>query len=219
MDKWCATSYTGCTMNSSKARSITGVAARTLQPRRMIFISGRISLDLSHTGGVRTEEAKAFEQLHEPQDFALWLSHSSLSLDVAPVSRHDLTAVYELRDAIWYAAHAVQSGVPVDGSDRDIINKYAARAPIIPSIDQCDTLVWARPMTVAAILSYIARDAIDLLGSETKHKLRECANSTCPLLFVDSSRPGKRRWCSMERCGSITKTARFRNKIQSSSVS
>ncbi len=206
-------------MNSSKTRAITGVPARTSQPRRMILISGRISLDLSHTGGVRTEQAKAFEQLHEPQDFALWLIQSSLSLDVSSVSKQDLMAVYELREAIWYVAHAVQSGAPVNAPDRDIINKYATRVPIIPRIDQDNTLVWAQPITVVAILSYIARDAIDLLGSETKHKLRECANPTCPLLFVDSSRPGKRRWCSMERCGSMTKTARFRNKIQASSAS
>lgn len=206
-------------MSSSRTHVIIGVSARTSQPRRMLFISGRISLDLSHTGGVRTEQAKAFEQLHEPQDFSLWLVQSPLSLEVSPVSRRDLMAVYELREAIWYVAHAVQSGTPVNASDRDIINKYATRASIIPRIDQGNTLVWAQPMNVAAILSYIARDAIDLLGSETKHKLRECANPTCPLLFVDYSRPGKRRWCSMARCGSMTKTAKFRNKIQSSSAS
>ena len=98
-------------------------------------------MDLSHTGGVRTEQARAFEQLHEPQDFALWLMQSSLSLDVSPVSRQDLMSVYELREAIWYAAHAVQRDTPVNASDRDIINKYATRVPIIPRIDQGNTLV------------------------------------------------------------------------------
>ena len=184
------------------------------QTRQMLFISGRISLDLAHTGGTRTEQAKAFEQLYKPNDFADWLARSQLSLTELTISKKDLAAVYELREAIWYAAHAVQRQVVVDALDRDIINKYAAYSPIIPCIDHQNRLLWTHPISVTAILSYIARDAIDLLGSEAKSKLRECANPACPLLFVDSSRSGKRRWCSMERCGSMAKTAKFRSKTK-----
>ena len=32
-----------------------------------------------------------------------------------------------------------------------------------------------------------------------------CAAEDCGLLFVDASRPGQRRWCSMERCGNLAK--------------
>ena len=186
------------------------------QTRQMLFISGRISLDLAHTGGIRTEQAKAFEQLHEPNDFADWLARSQLSLTGLTISKNDLAAVYELREAIWCAAHAVQRQVVVAALDRDIINKYAAHSPIIPCIGHHNRLLWTRPISTTAVLSYIARDTIDLLGSEAREKIRECANPACPLLFVDSSRSGKRRWCSMERCGSMAKTTKFRNKTKRS---
>jgi predicted RNA-binding Zn ribbon-like protein len=31
-------------------------------------------------------------------------------------------------------------------------------------------------------------------------------------MFIDRSRPGRRRWCSMERCGNRDKTARYRQR-------
>ena len=38
------------------------------------------------------------------------------------------------------------------------------------------------------------------------------APSHSPLAARDRSRPGRRRWCSMERCGNRDKTARYREK-------
>jgi predicted RNA-binding Zn ribbon-like protein len=32
------------------------------------------------------------------------------------------------------------------------------------------------------------------------------------LLYVDASRPGRRRWCSMERCGDRAKKRKARGK-------
>ena len=50
---------------------------------------------------------------------------------------------------------------------------------------------------------------IDLVGST---RLRQCAGDNCALLFLDTSRPGKRRWCSMERCGNRNKVREFRSR-------
>ena len=60
-------------------------------------------------------------------------------------------------------------------------------------------------MTVTAGLSSIARDAIDLLAGPLGHRIRVCAAEDCAFLFVDASRPGTRRWCSMQRCGNLAK--------------
>ena len=57
-----------------------------------------------------------------------------------------------------------------------------------------------------------ARDAIDLLSGPELEKVKECAEETCSILFVDSSRPGKRRWCSMRICGNKIKKAAYRRR-------
>jgi len=58
----------------------------------------------------------------------------------------------------------------------------------------------------------IARDAIVLFGCETSERIRQCEGETCALLFLDTSRSGDRRWCSMAGCGNKAKVADFRRR-------
>src|SRR5262249_44180820 len=64
--------------------------------------------------------------------------------------------------------------------------------------------------TAAAPVASVARDAVDLLGSPLAHRIRECAAPDCTLLFLDTSRAGHRRWCSMATCGARTKMTTYR---------
>ena len=41
-----------------------------------------------------------------------------------------------------------------------------------------------------------------------RDKVRRCANPECGWLFLDDSRAGKRRWCSMLACGNRAKARR-----------
>lgn len=180
-------------------------------PRPFLYISGRISLDLSHTGGKRSVQGAAFEQLHTTHDLERWLAGSEINISI-DIKSKDLDQAHELREAIWYAAHAITQKKDIDSYDREIINQFAAFATPVTQLGKDTVARWSSPTPFQAILSYIARDAIDLLGTKSKERLRECANTRCPLLFVDTSRPNKRRWCSMERCGLMEKTHRFRSK-------
>ena len=67
------------------------------------------------------------------------------------------------------------------------------------------------PATVPALLGLIAADAVAVLGGAEAGRLRECANPECSLLFVDTSRAGARRWCSMSSCGAREKMQRYRS--------
>lgn len=40
-------------------------------------------------------------------------------------------------------------------------------------------------------------------------RIRKCEHDECILRFVDTSKSGKRRWCSMELCGNRHKAAEF----------
>jgi predicted RNA-binding Zn ribbon-like protein len=37
-----------------------------------------------------------------------------------------------------------------------------------------------------------------------------CAGERCHLIYADTSRPGRRRWCSMEHCGNRHKVRALR---------
>ena len=51
----------------------------------------------------------------------------------------------------------------------------------------------------------IVRDIADYLTSDHIEKTRTCASDDCDLYFVNQSRNGRRRWCSMSTCGNRAK--------------
>jgi len=67
-------------------------------------------------------------------------------------------------------------------------------------------------VNVDQALAHIAREGIALLTGPLRGRVRECAAPDCQLLFVDTSRPGRRQWCSMARCGNIAKTRAYRGR-------
>ena len=65
---------------------------------------------------------------------------------------------------------------------------------------------------VDAVLDAVARDAVDLLRSPRSARVKRCgdAEDGCGWLFVDATKSGTRRWCSMQICGSRAKASRQR---------
>jgi predicted RNA-binding Zn ribbon-like protein len=65
-------------------------------------------------------------------------------------------------------------------------------------------------------VSWVAAGAvIELLLSAEAERLRLCASHDCGWLFLDVSRNGRRRWCSMAACGNVEKARRFRSRAGS----
>ena len=59
---------------------------------------------------------------------------------------------------------------------------------------------WRVPWTCAA-------EFVELL-EQRGDRIRGCANPDCILWFLDTTRPGTRRWCSMAACGNRDKAIR-----------
>ena len=183
---------------------------------RFIFVAGRLCIDFTQTGG-ETGKRAYWERFHTPSDLSDWFSASPLHLDSVPVSHEDFATALSLREAIWRAAQAIRQQEIPPAAVVDTINRIAAFPDLPPQLTR-DGLeqAWRSPATATAILSLIARDAIDLFTGDLRSRIRECENPNCGLMFVDASRPGQRRWCLMKRCGNITKTSRYRKRRRES---
>jgi predicted RNA-binding Zn ribbon-like protein len=59
------------------------------------------------------------------------------------------------------------------------------------------------------LLAAIARSGAELIAEGAGANLRTCSNTSCGLFFYDTSRTGRRRWCSMATCGNRHKVAAF----------
>ncbi|WP_280231875.1 CGNR zinc finger domain-containing protein, partial [Nocardia cyriacigeorgica] len=156
------------------------------------FDAGAVCLDFAHTGG-EGDYAK-FESLHTPADLAEWLAEPPLSaLLTVPVTAEELTAAKTLRQAIWVAAHARADGRPLPADAVATINRAATSTPLTPELGMdATTAGWAAPVRATQALSTLAREMIELLTGPLAGRIRECAGDNCPLVFVDTSRPGAR---------------------------
>ncbi|MEP7024342.1 MAG: ABATE domain-containing protein [Actinomycetota bacterium] len=171
------------------------------------FRTGRDCLDLAHTGG--DGPFARFELLHTPADVSRWLGVIT-GLDGIKAAAPDVGATQALRRAVWNAAHAAILGGPPAAQHREIINQAAAGPPPVPALDEAGQRTVSRPVTVAQVLSALARDAVDLFSGPLASRIRECAAKDCALLYVDQSRTGNRTWCSMQRCGTRAKVRAHR---------
>ncbi|WP_338692737.1 CGNR zinc finger domain-containing protein [Streptomyces sp. Q6] len=187
---------TGLTLHSR-----TGVAYR--------FDPGALCLELLTTGG--PGPYSRYEVLHEPADLAAWADRSRLTpTPVLDVRAADVAALRTLRDALFRVVIAHTRGEPHPPRDLDVINETAARAAMAPAIAPDGKRRWAAGLTGTHLAATVARDAVELLTGPFAHRIRTCAAEDCHLIYVDTSRPGRRRWCSMEHCGNRHKVRALR---------
>lgn len=97
--------------------------------------------------------------------------------------------------------------------DLETINRVAAAPPLVPQIGADGSRTLLLPVGAGQVASTIARDAVALFTGPLATRVRECSADNCYLVFVDASRPGRRRWCSMERCGNRNKVRALRARV------
>jgi predicted RNA-binding Zn ribbon-like protein len=155
---------------------------------------------------------RRFERLGSTEDLARWCVEGGVLSSAARFTAADLHAVRQLREVIYAAALAGIAGENLTDDARRMLNEAAARPPLIPRLDG-DATTWVTgPHPGTALLSSLARDAIDVLGGKDAQRLRHCASPSCSLIFIDTSRPGQRRWCSSAGCGGAARAAAYRRR-------
>ena len=151
------------------------------------------------------------ERLGAPEDFVCWLELAG----VAAGARCDeklLAQARVLREALYRLVVAARGGHAPAADDLELINAWAREPTPSPQLDSSLGLTRVAPDACRAGLTELARAGIELVAGPQLQTVRNCANPTCSLMFIDHSRPGRRRWCSMERCGNRAKTAAYRER-------
>ncbi|PWG10986.1 hypothetical protein DF268_24550 [Streptomyces sp. V2] len=177
------------------------------------FDAGRVCLDLLATSHPQ-------ERLDDVGALAGWISGVGLVPVGTALVRVDaswLVAFRELRGAV---GRLVQACLQPEGTPYDHplahLNEAARPAPPAPRavlLDGTLTKQLLDPPTCPALLATIARDALDLLTDPaSREALRQCEGDNCPIVYLDTSRGRRRRWCSSETCGNRERVARHRRR-------
>lgn len=164
-------------------------------------------MDLAATLQARLSGAPR-ELLATPADLGRWLTSAGLTSSTPAVSDTDLVTARALREAIFRLAGS-RTGRAANLA-RKTVNEVAAGPAAVPQLKHDGRVILTGG--AGAVLATLAREAVRLFGSEAAQLIRQCEAPTCTLYFLDTSRRGDRRWCSMLACGNRAKVAEFRRR-------
>lgn len=171
------------------------------------FRGGSNAIDLPATLRARLSSAPQ-ELLRAPADLARWLVSAGMTGSAPEVTTGDLLTARALREAIYVLAGR-KTGAKAKEA-RQTLNEIAAGSPAVPQLRPDGTAVLTG--SAGELLVTLAREAVELLGGDAAELIRQCQSPTCALYFIDTSRKGDRRWCSMSACGNKAKVAGFRRR-------
>ena len=179
------------------------------------FVGGHLVLDLTNTVYDRAHPVEDNELLRSPADVLTWCASAGL-LEAVP-RRPDaadsglVDDVRAVREDAFAVLDAVARGAGVPAAPLGRLLERAGTglgtghaADIVRAPDRI-TADPAAPDEIPTVLALLSVRAFFTLPPD---RVRACAR--CGWLFLDSSRGGRRRWCSMSTCGNREKASRHR---------
>jgi predicted RNA-binding Zn ribbon-like protein len=181
---------------------------------------GNLALDFLHT--LRRTRRGMLDLVRTPDTLAAWLithageqaaSQLVVPLD-PPAGRLLLDEGRRLRRDIGALVATYARSGTLDQAAAYGINRLLDACPrssrLITDAGRPALVERAHARTCLAPLAPVADAAARLVSACEPGRIRTCASPTCGAWFVDTSKGGRRRWCSMARCGNRQKASAHR---------
>ncbi|MDE0898945.1 MAG: CGNR zinc finger domain-containing protein [Longimicrobiales bacterium] len=190
----------------------------TLIRKSVLERFGNLALDLTNT--VICERTGPVDVIQKPDQFIEWLSEMEapgcpeLIPDSPPGRKTLFVEAHRLRADLHHLFNAFTSGKALPDAVVFNVNRALRRSRRASRLTVVDGLPVLREHQEAdaplAVLAPIALAGATLVADADRRRLRQCAGTECTRWFLDTSKGGRRQWCSMATCGNRAKSARFR---------
>jgi predicted RNA-binding Zn ribbon-like protein len=185
----------------------------------MDLAGGDLCLDFVNTASGRASGALE-EKLRSYDDVVTWAERVGLLSEkrgrtlrnVAVRSPRDAQLVLDRARELREASYRLFVAAEPAGEDLELLGEEAGLAAAERQlISGPEGYRWGWPDSdrLEQVLWPVALSATDLLTSENRSLVKECAADNCSWLFLDMSRNHSRRWCDMKVCGNRAKARRF----------
>ncbi|GER06570.1 hypothetical protein GCM10007972_02580 [Iodidimonas muriae] len=194
------------------------------------FIGGAVALDFVNSAPLRRKAERAEDRLDGYMELMRW-SVAAGSLfdrevdalrDMAQDNAEEVGQIMEqarlLRKGIKAIISACAEGHAPDSDSIAVVNVWHMEAQAAQTLvwsDKGPKWCWKEGTSLARPLWPVAQSVMDLIFQADHDRLRSCGNDRCHWLFLDSSKAGRRRWCSMHSCGNRAKAARYHRRCKS----
>lgn len=181
--------------------------------------SGSRALDLVNTIDWRDDPSRRVDLMPNAAALAAWAKHEGFAPADARACRlpaHSRRAA-DLRDTLAALFTAASRGTALPPPALTALSKWtqdAWRHRRLASRGKATLWQWDPRLAGAdRILFAIALEAGELLMSPQLNRVRICAGAGCGWLFLDRSKAGRRRWCTMASCGNRVKVRSYRRRV------
>lgn len=184
------------------------------------FIGGHPAIDLTNAVFTRHMPPGDNDLLNSSRDVGTWLHFAGLATKAQANTVSGIPApafvasVRELREASFSIFNALAAGKPPAAEPLGLVFGRAADGLLggrLKPVETDGTPQIARFDDPIAIVAFLATISIEAYFVLPRKRLHACPR--CGWLFIDISRGGKRRWCSMQTCGNREKTSRYKKKV------
>lgn len=180
------------------------------------FIAGNLALDFVNTVGNRLGTSRDY--LSDIAEFRRWVRLAGfLGYEALPgVSDQNLDLVRRVREELYALFWRLAIGHGLSrhalGQLNFRLSRVAGKRQLCRNKDSVDWTWKTLQDDPDRVLAPILLSAANLLVSPSRRQIRQCESQTCGWLFLDRSKAGTRRWCSMGDCGNRAKVARYYDK-------
>lgn len=194
-----------------------------------LFVGNHLALDFINTCPV--QDGIPLELLPDFGSLLRWFEAAGVlkAREVAEVRRNasrdvssaerTLREIREYRERLrkwvvsWRSSGTVPRGAVTE------LNQQMRRYPMLTRLDSeaggLATTEYFSLDSSECLFAPLVNSAARLFAFEDKSKVRQCDN--CVLHFLDTSKKGTRRWCSMKLCGNRLKVAAYAGRKKSES--
>ncbi|MCB1877062.1 MAG: CGNR zinc finger domain-containing protein [Chromatiales bacterium] len=181
-----------------------------------IFLGNNTAVDFVNTEIILKGEL--IDLLPTPDELVRWTQRAGLQLDVSTTTM-DHSDILDFRKSLRTLFSARIDNIMVPDHALTAVNhhliRFAKREVLAVKEDEYFLKPAATTLNPSMLLEYLAYAGATLLASSQANRLKRCNNPDCVLMFVDTSRSQKRRWCSMETCGNRAKVSTHYKKQRS----
>ena len=177
------------------------------------LVGGHVALDFINTAEQRGHPA-AEDVLRAPADLRAWgrrlglLATGASAGDKNGDESGELARAVGARELLHALFVARINGAEPTRAQLAELSSLAAEAQAAARLEAAGygRVEWRWAKSDLASVRHVAvTSAIELLRAEPTARLRQCPGDHCGWLFLDTSKRGNRRWCSMRECGQEAK--------------
>jgi predicted RNA-binding Zn ribbon-like protein len=160
---------------------------------------------------VWSDEGGDVDLLAGPADASRWLT----SVELGPHVTEEMRVA--LRSA--RSAMAAVAADPADPTARRAFNAILETGSVTRGLGADGGVVRTIAAQESRLPGWLAADELLEILTIRPGRIRQCAHPRCVLWFLDTSRNGSRRWCSMAGCGNRAKALEHYRRQRRSTTS